>query len=84
MPHVLIATEPMFVLLLGLLLINTAGADHAALITYVAPAGAVICGAALLAEPVGPRTLAATALIFVGAWLATLCPSREIALRESS
>lgn len=52
-------------------LIKEAGADQAALITYVAPVIAVLCGAVLLAEPVGPRTLVAAALVFLGAWLAS-------------
>jgi hypothetical protein len=47
-------------------LINLAGPDRAALITYVAPVVAMIGGAVLLAEPVGPRSLVGTGLIFVG------------------
>jgi drug/metabolite transporter (DMT)-like permease len=56
-------------------LIARAGPDRASLITYVAPVVAVVCGAALLAEPVGWRTLAGAALILVGAWLATRSPA---------
>jgi drug/metabolite transporter (DMT)-like permease len=52
-------------------LIARAGPDRAALITYVAPVVAVACGALILSEPVGPRTVAGTGLILVGAWLAT-------------
>ncbi|MBC3189647.1 DMT family transporter [Pseudonocardia sp. C8] len=52
-------------------LIGLAGPDRAALITYVAPVVAVVCGALLLAEPVGPRTVGGTVLILAGAWLAT-------------
>ncbi|GAY09444.1 DMT family transporter [Pseudonocardia sp. N23] len=52
-------------------LVSAAGPDHAALITYAAPVVAVACGALVLGEPVGIRTLAGTALVFAGAWLAT-------------
>jgi drug/metabolite transporter (DMT)-like permease len=52
-------------------LIGRAGPDRAALITYVAPVVAVACGALILSEPVGPRTVAGTGLILVGASLAT-------------
>ncbi|GEL25310.1 membrane protein [Pseudonocardia sulfidoxydans NBRC 16205] len=63
-------------------LVATSGPDHAALITYAAPVVAVACGALLLHEPLGPRTLLGTALVFAGAWLATRPrpaqpPSRE-------
>lgn len=52
-------------------LVATSGPDHAALITYAAPVVAVACGALVLHEPLGIRTLAGTALVFTGAWLAT-------------
>ena len=52
-------------------LIGRAGPDRAALITYVAPVVAVLCGVVVLAEPVGTRTVAGAGLILVGAWLAT-------------
>ena len=55
-------------------LIAIAGPDRAALITYVAPVVAVTTGALVLSEPVGTRTLAGTALIIIGAWLATRVP----------
>lgn len=52
-------------------LVATSGPDHAALITYAAPVVAVACGALLLHEPLGPRTLLGAALVFAGAWSAT-------------
>ncbi|RTL63664.1 MAG: DMT family transporter [Pseudonocardiaceae bacterium] len=52
-------------------LVAASGPDHAALITYAAPVVAVACGALLLHEPLGVRTLLGTALVFAGAWLAT-------------
>ncbi|ODU25600.1 MAG: hypothetical protein ABT15_24170 [Pseudonocardia sp. SCN 73-27] len=52
-------------------LVAASGPDHAALITYAAPVVAVACGALLLHEPLGARTLLGTALVFAGAWLAT-------------
>jgi drug/metabolite transporter (DMT)-like permease len=55
-------------------LIGRAGPDRAALITYVAPVVAVACGAVLLSEPIGTRTVAGTALILAGAWFATRPP----------
>jgi drug/metabolite transporter (DMT)-like permease len=58
-------------------LINRAGPDRAALITYVAPVVAMIGGAVLLAEPVAARSLVGTGLIFVGAWLATQTAERQ-------
>jgi drug/metabolite transporter (DMT)-like permease len=65
----LLCTLAGFVAFFGL--VARAGPDRAALITYVAPVVAVVCGALLLAEPVGVRTVVGTALILVGAWLAT-------------
>ncbi|MEV1292656.1 DMT family transporter [Pseudonocardia sp. NPDC049635] len=56
-------------------LIAVAGPDRAALITYVAPVVAVVAGAVVLAEPVGPRTVGGTILVLVGAWLATRVPA---------
>lgn len=53
-------------------LVALAGPDRAALITYVAPVVAVAAGAVFLAEPVGARTVGGTALVLVGAWLATV------------
>jgi drug/metabolite transporter (DMT)-like permease len=57
-------------------LVARAGPDRASLITYVAPVVAVVCGAVLLAEPVGVRTVVGTGLILVGAWLATRTGAR--------
>lgn len=52
-------------------LIASAGAARAALITYAAPVVATIAGAVVLDERVTPATIAAIALVLVGAVLAT-------------
>ncbi|WP_344025607.1 DMT family transporter [Pseudonocardia kongjuensis] len=68
----LVATPGGFVAFFRLIAI--AGPDRAALITYVAPVVAVVAGAVVLSEPVGPRTVGGTVLILAGAWLATRVP----------
>jgi len=52
-------------------LIQEAGPARATLVTYVNPVVAVIAGAALLHETVGPGALAGMVLILGGSWLAT-------------
>jgi drug/metabolite transporter (DMT)-like permease len=45
--------------------------------TVLSPLVAVLLGAALLAEPVGPRFLAGTALVIAGTFLAVRAPRRD-------
>lgn len=52
-------------------LVREVGAGRAAVITYAAPAVAVVLGVTLLDERLGAWALAGLALIAVGSWLAT-------------
>jgi drug/metabolite transporter (DMT)-like permease len=58
-------------LVLYFALVGEVGAGRATVITYAAPAVAVVLGAAVLDERVGPWTVAGLALIALGSWLAT-------------
>lgn len=51
-------------------LISTAGPARAFIVTYIAPAFAVVYGATLLDESVEPATIAGLVLILGGSWLA--------------
>jgi drug/metabolite transporter (DMT)-like permease len=51
-------------------LVREAGPERAVLITYVAPAVAVVAGVIVLSEPVDARLIVAFALILGGSWLA--------------
>jgi drug/metabolite transporter (DMT)-like permease len=51
-------------------LVQEAGAGRAALVTYVNPAVAVLLGAVVLSEPIGPGTVAGFVLIVAGSVLA--------------
>ncbi|MFI8931376.1 DMT family transporter [Streptomyces sp. NPDC053474] len=52
-------------------LVPAAGATRAAVVTYLNPAVAVLLGALLLDEPVGPATVLGFLLVIAGSWLAT-------------
>lgn len=52
-------------------LVAAVGAGRATVITYVAPAVAVVLGVALLDERVGPWAVAGLVMIVAGSWLAT-------------
>ncbi len=51
-------------------LISTVGPARAFIVTYVAPAFAIVYGATLLDEPIDPETIAGLVLILSGCWLA--------------
>ncbi|CAN5565812.1 DMT family transporter [soil metagenome] len=51
-------------------LISTVGPARAFIVTYIAPAFAVVYGATLLDETIDPETIAGLALILSGCWLA--------------
>jgi drug/metabolite transporter (DMT)-like permease len=55
-------------------LVKKVGAGRAAVITYAAPAVAVVLGVTILDERLGAWVLAGLALIAVGSWLATRGP----------
>jgi drug/metabolite transporter (DMT)-like permease len=55
-------------------LVKEVGAGRAAVITYAAPAVAVVLGVTLLDERLGAWVLVGLALIAVGSWLATRAP----------
>jgi drug/metabolite transporter (DMT)-like permease len=65
----LACTAAAFVLYFTLL--GEVGASRATVITYVAPAVAVILGVWLLGERVGPWTVVGLALVAAGSWIAT-------------
>ncbi len=52
-------------------LIARIGSGRAAVITYVAPALAVVCGVAFLGEPLTAGVVAGLLLVLAGSWLAT-------------
>ena len=52
-------------------LIAEVGPSRASVITYVAPAVAVVLGVAVLDESLGPGAIAGLALILAGSWLST-------------
>lgn len=60
-------------------LVGAAGADRAAVITYVAPGFAVVLGVTLLDEPFSARIGIGLALILVGSWLSTRYRAGEAA-----
>jgi drug/metabolite transporter (DMT)-like permease len=62
-------------------LIARAGAARAALITYVSPVVALVLGAAVLDEPVGPEMLAGLVLVLAGCRLAA-APQAPSAVRK--
>ena len=51
-------------------LISTVGPARTFVVTYIAPAFAVVYGATLLDEPIDPETIAGLVLILSGCWLA--------------
>lgn len=63
-----IGTGAAFVILFWL--ISTAGPARAWIVTYIAPAFAVVYGATLLDESIEPATIAGLVLILGGSWLA--------------
>jgi drug/metabolite transporter (DMT)-like permease len=63
-----VGTGIAFVIFYGL--ISSYGPARAFLVTYIAPAFAVVYGAALLSEEVTAATLGGLALILMGSWLA--------------
>ena len=62
-----IGTGAAFVILFWL--ISTAGPARAWIVTYIAPAFAVVYGATLLGESIEPATVAGLVLILSGSWL---------------
>jgi len=63
-------------------LVREVGAGRASVITYAAPAVAVVLGVTLLDERLGAWVLAGLALIAVGSWLATRGPRERRAEAE--
>ena len=52
-------------------LIREAGPGRATIVIYINPAVAVIAGAVVLRERIGPASIAGMVLILAGSWLAT-------------
>jgi drug/metabolite transporter (DMT)-like permease len=55
-------------------LITTVGPGRASLVSYLAPTFAVVYGALLLREPVGPGTFGGLGLVLLGSWLCSRKP----------
>ena len=78
----LVGTGVAFVIIYWL--ISTVGPARAWIVTYVAPAFAIVYGATLLDEPIDPETIAGLVLILAGCWLAAegRLPGRGAATTE--